>query len=239
MDEPEFTTENFVRWLLMTAPDSTTDLGRFRLVPVVEIDDPQRAVDLGAALVAGGLPCAEITFRTAGAGTAIAALARSVDGLLVGAGTVLTTGQVDAALDAGASFLVAPGFNPAVVEHALARGARMIPGVCTPSEIEMAMAMGLTTMKFFPAEVSGGVRFLTAVAPVYQAARFIPTGGIGPANLLDYLALPAVLACGGSWMVKRQLIADGRFDEVARLVREAVDLVASAGPGTPLGGAHP
>lgn len=212
----------------MTALARLGDLG---LVPVVEVPSVDRAVPLGRALVAAGLPCAEITFRTAAAADAIRALRDACPDLLVGAGTILTTEQADAAIAAGASFLVAPGFNPRVVDHARARDVPMVPGVCTPSEIEGALAIHVEVMKFFPAEVAGGVAFLKAVAPVYPTVRFVPTGGIGPSNLADYLALPQVLACGGSWMVKKDLIAAGDFAAIERLAAEAVRLARSIRPG--------
>lgn len=205
-------------------------LGDRGLVPVVEIPSVDRAVPLGRALLAAGLPCAEITFRTAAAADAIRVLRDACPDLLVGAGTILSTEQADAALAAGAAFLVAPGFNPRVVEHARELDVPMVPGVCTPSEIERALASGIETLKFFPAEVAGGVAFLEAIAPVYQAARFLPTGGIGPSDLADYLALPNVLACGGSWMVKKDLIAAGDFATIERLTAEAVQLARSVRP---------
>lgn len=205
--------------------DIRDTISRLGVVPVVEIQDPADASALGKALQAGGLPCAEITFRTAFAAEAIRRMRDACPDLLIGAGTVLTREQVDAALDAGAAFLVAPGFNPRVLEHALDRGVPMLPGVSTPSEIEVATDAGASMLKFFPAEVAGGVAFLKAVAPVYQAVRFVPTGGIGPDNLASYLALPNVAACGGSWMVKKDLIAAGRFDLIELAVRRAVELV--------------
>lgn len=211
----------------VTVFDRLGDLG---IVPVVEIPTADRAVPLGHALLAAGLPCAEITFRTAAAADSIRALRSECPDLLVGAGTILATEQVDAAVAAGASFLVAPGFNPRVVDHARDRDVPMVPGVCTPSEIERALTDGIETLKFFPAEVAGGVAFLKAIAPVYQAARFIPTGGIGPANLADYLALPHVLACGGSWMVKKELVVAGDFAAIERLAAEAVRLARSIRP---------
>jgi 2-dehydro-3-deoxyphosphogluconate aldolase/(4S)-4-hydroxy-2-oxoglutarate aldolase len=215
--------------------DIVDRIGRLRIVPVVEIHDAASAPALGDALAVGGLPCAEITFRTANAAESIARLRAAHPDMLVGAGTILSVEQVDAALAAGAQFLVAPGLNPAVVAHARSRGATMIPGVCTPTEIEAALTLGLTTLKYFPAEAAGGVAFLKAVGAVYRSVRFMPTGGIGPANVAEYLAVPAVLACGGSWMVKRDLIASGRFDLIEQAAREAVALV---GAGTE-GGAGP
>lgn len=205
-------------------------VGELGLVPVVEIGDADLAVPLGRALLAAGLPCAEITFRTSAGAAAIRALRQACPELLVGAGTILTIEQADAAIAAGAQFLVAPGFNPAVVDHARAQGAIFVPGVCTPTEIEMALGRGIDVLKLFPAEVAGGVAFLKAVAPVYPGVRFMPTGGIGPANLADYLALPQVLACGGSWMVKKDLIAAGDFGSIERLAAEAVRLARSARP---------
>jgi 2-dehydro-3-deoxyphosphogluconate aldolase/(4S)-4-hydroxy-2-oxoglutarate aldolase len=162
---------------------------------------------------------------------AIASIRQHCPDVLVGAGTVLTVDQADAAVDAGAAFLVAPGFNPRVVERAATLGVPMLPGVSTPTEIEAAIAFGLTTLKFFPAEVSGGTAFLKAVSGVYRAVRFVPTGGIGPDNLGSYLALPNVLACGGSWMVKRDVINARRFDAIESAVRDAVALAAQAPAG--------
>jgi len=205
-------------------------LGELAIVPVVEIRDVGHAVPLGEALVAAGLPCAEITFRTSAAVGAIRALRAGCPDLLVGAGTVLTAEQADAAAEAGAAFLVAPGSNPDVIAAARRLGIPMVPGVCTPSEIERTLADGLDVLKFFPAEVCGGVAFLKAVAPVYPTVRYIPTGGIGPGNLPAYLALPQVLACGGSWMVRRELIEAGDFEAIRRSAAEAVALVRAARP---------
>jgi len=185
-------------------------------------------------LQAAGLPCAEVTFRTPAAADAIRALRDACPELLVGAGTILRPEQVDAALAAGAAFLVAPGLNPRVVDRARERGVPMVPGVATPTEIEGALAVGLETLKFFPAEVTGGVAFLGAVAPVYPTVRFLPTGGIDPSNVAAYLARPNVLACGGSWMVRRDLIAAGAFAEIERLAAEAVALARTARPGGPM-----
>ncbi|MCA9237727.1 MAG: bifunctional 4-hydroxy-2-oxoglutarate aldolase/2-dehydro-3-deoxy-phosphogluconate aldolase [Planctomycetales bacterium] len=198
-----------------------------RIVPVVVLDRAEDADPLGAALAAGGLPVAEVTFRTSAAAEAIRILADRGD-LLVGAGTVLTPTQVDQAVDAGATFLVSPGLNPNVVKHAQDRGVPIVPGVCTPSDIERGLELGLGLLKFFPAEAYGGVATLSAISAPYRGVRFIPTGGIGPDNVLDYLRLGAVVACGGSWMVKPSLFADGDFSGVERAARAAVDLVASA-----------
>jgi len=204
------------------------EIGRLGLVPVVEISDAALAVPLGQALIGGGLPCAEITFRTSAAADAIALLRRDCPDLLVGAGTVLTPSQVDAAADAGAAFIVAPGFNPATLERARARGLPMIPGVCTPTEIEQALSHGVDVMKFFPAEAAGGVAYLRAVSAPYRNVRFVPTGGISASNLASYLVLPQVLACGGSWMVSKDLLARGDFEAIRRLASEAVSVAAAA-----------
>ncbi|MFO1067627.1 MAG: bifunctional 4-hydroxy-2-oxoglutarate aldolase/2-dehydro-3-deoxy-phosphogluconate aldolase [Geminicoccaceae bacterium] len=199
-----------------------------RLLPVVVVDDAAQAVPLARALLAGGLPVAEVTFRTDAAAEAIRRIADAVPEVLLGAGTVLSPAQVRAARAAGAMFLVTPGFNPAVVQAAADEGLPIVPGINNPSGVEQAMAAGLSTVKFFPAEPSGGVAFLKALTGPYAGMRFVPTGGIGPRNLRDYLALPAVLACGGSWMVEASLVRAGRFDEVARLTAEAVALAKAS-----------
>jgi Entner-Doudoroff aldolase len=210
--------------------DVFSELGRIGLVPVVEIPDAALALPLGRALVAAGLPCAEITFRTRAAAAAIRILRDECPELLVGAGTVLDIEQADAAIEAGARFLVAPGFNPVVVRHAMSHGAPFVPGICTPSEIEAARGVGCEVLKFFPAEAAGGIDFLKAASGPYRDVRFVPTGGIGPANLASYLALPQVVACGGSWMVSIQLIASGDFAAIGRLAAEAVALARAARP---------
>ena len=196
-----------------------------RIVPVATVPDPRRAAELGAALVAGGIPCIEITFRHPAAVEAIRA-ARDVDGLLVGAGTVLDPGQARAAADAGAAFAVAPGTSEDVVAACAEVGLPFLPGVATPSEIERARRLGLTALKVFPAAQVGGPSFLRAVSATYPDCGFLPTGGIGPDQLADYLAVPSVIACGGSWLVPQPALADGRFDEVERLAREARRLAA-------------
>jgi 2-dehydro-3-deoxyphosphogluconate aldolase/(4S)-4-hydroxy-2-oxoglutarate aldolase len=206
-------------------------LGELAIVPVVEIRDVGHALPLGEALVAAGLPCAEITFRTTEAAAVIRALRLGCPDLLVGAGTVLTVAQAETAVEAGAAFLVAPGSSPDVIAAARRLQTPMVPGVCTPSEIERALWHGLDVLKLFPAEVCGGVAFLKAVAPVYPNVRYIPTGGIGPANLPAYLAVPQVLACGGSWMVKREMIAAGDFETIRHTAAEAVALARAARPG--------
>ncbi len=196
-----------------------------RILPIVVIDSAQHAAPLGEALVAGGLPVVEITFRTAAAEGAIKAIAKRAD-LLVGAGTILTTDQADRAIDAGAQFLVAPGTNPKVIDHVRKRGVPMVPGVATPSEIELAMSLGVDVLKFFPAETMGGVMSLKAFAGPFPDTHFLPTGGITPELLPEYLNLPSVVACGGSWMAPRDLLKAGRFDAIAALVEQAMKLLA-------------
>ena len=202
-------------------------LGQLKLIPVVVIEDAADAAPLGRALLDGGLPCAEVTFRTAAAPQAIAALAE-LGGLLVGAGTVLTVDQAKQAVDSGAEFIVTPGFNPQVVGYCVDNDIPVTPGVCTPSGIEAALGFGLNVVKFFPAEAFGGLKTLKAISGPYGMMKFIPTGGIGPDNLVDYLAFEKVLACGGSWIVKKDLIAAGNFAEITRLTGDAVSLASKA-----------
>lgn len=198
---------------------------KLRLVPVVAIDSAAAAVPLADALTAGGLPCAEITLRTDAALDAIRALADR-DDFLLGAGTVHGVDQAKAVVDAGAKFVVMPGFNPRTVAWCLENKVPVYPGVATPTDLEMALEHGLDVVKFFPAETLGGVKTLKAFSGPYGGIRFIPTGGIGVGNVKDYLALPCVLACGGSWMVKSDLICSGDFEEVKRLTAEAVQLAS-------------
>ena len=198
-----------------------------KIIPVVALERAADALPLADALVAGGLPCAEITFRTAAATEAIRALAGRA-GFTVGAGTVMDLEQARRAADSGATFVVSPGLNPKVVRFCLDGGIAVLPGVCTPSDMTLAFEMGLALLKFFPAEAMGGLKTLDALAGPFPMMRFVPTGGIDPRNLAAYLRHPRVAACGGSWMVKASLIAQGRFDEIARLTREAVALVREA-----------
>lgn len=202
----------------------TRALATLRVIPVVVLEAASHAEALGAALKAGGLPCAEVTFRTAAAQEALRTMARDAD-LLVGAGTVLQPDQVDRALDAGARFIVTPGFSRRVVERCQARGVVVYPGVATPTEIQMALEIGIDIVKFFPAEASGGVDALKAIAAPFPMVRFIPTGGINATNLERYLGFESVLAVGGSWMVAPPLIASGNFGQITRLTRAAVDCV--------------
>lgn len=200
-------------------------IGELGVVPVIAIEDADDAPKLGRALIAGGLPCAEITFRTAAAAEAISRMASECPDVLVGAGTVMTVAQAERAAAAGAQFVVTPGFDAAVVDWCIAHDLPITPGVLTPTEINMALNKGLKVLKFFPAEAGGGVKTLKAIAGPYPDVKFIPTGGVNAANLSGYLSLASVHACGGSWMVKKQLIAQGRFDEITELAKEAMALV--------------
>ncbi len=200
-------------------------IGEMGIVPVIKIDDAKDAVPLAKALVEGGLPCAEVTFRTAAAPAAIKAMTEAYPEMLVGAGTVLSTEQADLAVECGAQFIVSPGFNPKNVQHCIDKGYPVLAGVCTPTEVEMAMSYGLSTFKFFPAEQAGGVKFIKALASVYTSAKFMPTGGVNVNNIKDYLSCSAVLACGGTWMVPSDLIAKGEFDKIRDMVKEAVELL--------------
>jgi 2-dehydro-3-deoxyphosphogluconate aldolase/(4S)-4-hydroxy-2-oxoglutarate aldolase len=203
-------------------------LFRGRLVPVVVLDDPSRAKPLAQALAAGGLPIAEVTFRTPKAGDALSAMAEDPR-MSVGAGTVITPAQVDAAVAAGARFVVSPGFSRAVVTRCRDLNVPVLPGVATASDLIAAFDAGLTTVKLFPAEPLGGISMLRALAAAFPQARFVPTGGISATNAASYLAEPAVLAVGGSWMVARELISDEGWDRVTRLTAEAVELADQAG----------
>ena len=199
-----------------------TKIGELGLVPVVKIDDAKDAVPLGKALLEGGLPVAEITFRTAAAEEAISRLHKELPEVFLGAGTVLTVEQAEKAVNAGASFIVSPGFNPKVVKYCVDNDIPITPGVNSPTQIEMALEFGLEVVKFFPAEASGGLKMLKAMAAPYGALKFIPTGGINQDNVNTYLAFNKILACGGSWMVKADLISSGQFDEITRLTKEAM-----------------
>ena len=200
-------------------------LGHLGVVPVVKIERSEDAVELGRALLAGGLPCAEITFRTAAAVEAIRQISSSLPEIVLGAGTVLSVDQADRAVSAGAQFIVSPGFNQKVVDWCLGNQIPVTPGVATPTEIDMALDKGLDILKFFPAEALGGLATLKAIAAPYVGVKFIPTGGINQDNLADYLAHPSVHCCGGSWLVKASLITAGRFDEITQLTREAMSVV--------------
>lgn len=193
------------------------------IVPVVKIDDAVDAVPLAKALCEGGLPCAEVTFRTAAAKEAIKNMTTEFPEMLVGAGTVLTTKQVDDAVDAGAKFIVSPGLNPEVVKYCIERNIPVTPGCSNPSDVELALSLGLEIVKFFPAEACGGLPMIKAMSAPYTNVKFMPTGGINASNICEYLSFPKIIACGGSWMVKDSLIKAGKFDEITRLTREAVN----------------
>jgi 2-dehydro-3-deoxyphosphogluconate aldolase / (4S)-4-hydroxy-2-oxoglutarate aldolase len=205
-------------------------VGRLRVVPIISIDDATGASPLGDALVAGGLPIVEITFRTEAAEASIRTLARRGD-LLVGAGTVLNPDTAKRAVDAGASFLVTPGFNPKTVRWCVDNGVAIVPGTSTPTDLEMALDHGVSVVKFFPAEVLGGVKTLKVLSGPFGMMRFVPTGGITAEQMEQYLAFPKVVAVGGSWMASKELLAAKRFDEVTRLTRDAVQRVARVRPG--------
>jgi 2-dehydro-3-deoxyphosphogluconate aldolase/(4S)-4-hydroxy-2-oxoglutarate aldolase len=203
-----------------------TRLREVGVVPVVTIRDAADAPGLGTALTSGGLPIAEITFRTDAAAEAIASLRRHSPEVLVGAGTVLDVSTLRRAVEAGAEFAVTPGFNPAVVDAGRELGIPVIPGVSSPTDIEAALARDIKLVKFFPAEAAGGLPFLNAVAGPYRGVSFMPTGGITPTNLPDYLTQPFVAACGGSWIATEKAIIDKRFDDIAAAAATAAALVA-------------
>jgi 2-dehydro-3-deoxyphosphogluconate aldolase/(4S)-4-hydroxy-2-oxoglutarate aldolase len=198
------------------------ELGKIGIVPVIKIDDVEKAAPLAKALIAGGIPCAELTFRTAQGEEAIRRIAAEVPGILLGAGTVLTTDQVDRAIAAGAKFIVSPGLNPRVVAHCIQKGIPITPGCSNPSDIEQALEAGLEVVKFFPAEQAGGLDYIKAVAAPYPNLKFMPTGGINAGNIAKYIAFEKIHACGGSWMVGADLINAGDFAKIASLSREAV-----------------
>ncbi|KGY14420.1 2-dehydro-3-deoxyphosphogluconate aldolase [Vibrio tubiashii] len=200
-------------------------LKALKVIPVIAIDKAEDIVPLGKVLAENGLPAAEITFRSAAAVEAIRLLRESQPDMLIGAGTVLNREQALAAKEAGATFIVSPGFNPNTVKACQAIGIDIVPGVNNPSTVEAALEMGLTTLKFFPAEASGGINMVKSLLAPYTNIELMPTGGINPANIKDYLAIPRVLACGGTWMVDKKLIEAGNWEELARLTREAVALV--------------
>ena len=200
-------------------------LKALKVIPVIAIDKAEDNIPLGKVLAENGLPAAEITFRSAAAAEAIRLLRETQPDMLIGAGTVLNREQAIAAKEAGATFIVSPGFNPNTVKACQEIGIDIVPGVNNPSTVEAALEMGLTTLKFFPAEASGGINMVKSLLAPYTDIELMPTGGINPANIKDYLAIPRVLACGGTWMVDKKLIEAGNWEELARLTREAVALV--------------
>ena len=205
--------------------DTLKEIGHTGIVPVVVLNKVADAVPLADALIKGGLPCAEVTFRTAAAEESIREIAKKFPEMFVGAGTVLTTEQVDRAIGAGAKFIVSPGFNPKVVEYCIKNNYPICPGIMTPTELEMALGFGLDVVKFFPAENAGGLKMIKAMAAPYTMMKFMPTGGINATNVRDYLACDKILACGGSWMVKGDLIKGGNFAEIEKLTAEAAEIV--------------
>ncbi len=205
--------------------DALKTLSSIGIVPVLVLNNADDANPLAEALCKGGLPCAEVTFRTDAAEESIRIISKNYPQMFVGAGTVLSADQADRAFGAGAKFIVAPGFNPKVVEHCLKKGYPVCPGIMTPSEIEMALDFGLDAVKFFPAESAGGLKMIKAMAAPYTKVKFMPTGGINPENVKEYLACDKIFACGGSWMVKGDLIKAGNFAEIERLTAQAAGIV--------------
>ena len=195
-----------------------------KVVPVVVLDDAKDAEPLAKALVEGGLPCAEVTFRTEAAAESIRIMTEVYPDMLVGAGTVLTTEQVDKAVGSGAKFIVSPGFDPEIVDYCIGKNIPVFPGCISPSEVAQAVKRGLKVVKFFPAEQSGGLAMIKAMAAPYHMLKFMPTGGINTENLKEYLACDKILCCGGSWMVKGDMIKAGEFEKIKKLTREAKEL---------------
>ncbi len=198
----------------------------FGVVPVVVLNDAKDAAPLAKALCDGGLPCAEVTFRTEAAEESIRIMTEQFPEMLIGAGTVLTIDQVDRAVGAGAKFIVSPGFDPEIVDYCISKNIVVLPGCVTPSEVIQAVKRGLEVIKFFPAEQYGGVATLKALSAAFPKARFMPTGGVSAKNLAEYLGFKKIVACGGSWMVKGDMVAAGEFDKIKEMTAEAVQLVA-------------
>ena len=200
-------------------------MGKIGIIPVVVLNDAKDAAPLAKALCEGGLPCAEVTFRTDAAEESIRIMAEQFPQMLVGAGTVLTTEQVDRAVAAGAKFIVSPGLNPKVVKYCVDKGIPVTPGTCNPSDVEQAIELGLDVVKFFPAEAAGGLKMIKAMAAPYVGMKFMPTGGINAGNVRDYSAYDRILACGGSWMVSGKMVEAGEFDKIKEMTAEAVQIV--------------
>ena len=199
-------------------------INELKLVPVVALDDAKDAAPLAEALIEGGLPCAEVTFRTTAAAESIKTMSKYPE-ICLGAGTVLSVDQVKQAVDCGATYIVTPGFNPKVVGYCVENNIPITPGVCAPTQVEMGLEFGIEVMKFFPAEAYGGLKTLKAICVPYNMVKFIPTGGINVSNVCNYLAFEKVFACGGSWMVKKDLVIAGNFAEIVRLTKEAVTTI--------------
>ena len=200
----------------------------YAVVPVVVLDDAEDAAPLAEALVKGGIPCAEVTFRTEAAEESIRIMSEKYPEMLVGAGTVLTTEQVDRAVAAGAKFIVSPGFDPEIVDYCMEKNIPVFPGCVSPSEVAQAVKRGLKVVKFFPAEQAGGLAMLKAMAAPYTMLKFMPTGGINTKYLKEYLGFSKILCCGGSWMVKGDMIKNKEFDKITEMTREATELAAAA-----------
>ncbi len=199
------------------------NIQKMGIVPVVKLDNVADAEPLAKALCEGGLPCAEVTFRTDAAEEAIRIMTTKFPEMLVGAGTVLTTEQVDRAVNAGATFIVSPGLNPKIVKYCVEKGIPITPGCANPSDVEQAIELGLDVVKFFPAEAAGGLNMIKSMAAPYVNMKFMPTGGINAKNLTSYLDFPKIIACGGSWMVSDDLVKAGEFDKIKEITREAVN----------------
>lgn len=202
------------------------EIARIKLVPVVALDDEKDAIALADALITAGMPIAEITFRTSAAVGSIELISKARPEMLVGAGTITTLEQAKSAVHAGAKFLVTPGFSDEITAYAVEQDIPIFPGVCTPTEIMMTTKYSLPVVKFFPAAQYGGLATIKALNGPFPTLKFMPTGGINTANVKEYLAYPNIVACGGSWMVKKELISSGRFDEIQRLASEALALIA-------------
>ena len=200
-------------------------ISEIRIVPVVAIEKAEDAKKLGQALINGGIPCAEVTFRTDAAAETISIMTKEFPEMLIGAGTVLKTEQVDRAVAAGAKFCVSPGFNPRVVKYCVEKNITMVPGCSNPSDIEAALEFDIEVVKIFPAEAIGGLPLIKAMSAPYGDIKFMPTGGINAGNICKYLEFKKIIACGGSWMVDKKLISEGRFDEIEKLCREAVEII--------------
>lgn len=199
-------------------------LAEIKVIPVIAISDATKAVKLAQVLIENGMPCAEVTFRTEQAALAMKLMRDAYPEMLIGAGTVLSSQQVDEAIEAGVDFVVSPGLNPTTVKYCQQRNVAIIPGINNPSQVEQAMEMGLDTVKFFPAEPSGGIAMLKSLSAVYPV-KFMPTGGINPSNVNDYLAIPSVFACGGTWMIPNDLINNEQWDELAILIKKVADIL--------------
>ena len=195
------------------------------ILPVIKLNDAKDAVPLAKALCEGGLPCAEVTFRTEAAEESIRLMHEAYPDMVLAAGTVLTTEQVDRAVAAGASVIVSPGFDPEVVDYCISKNIPVMPGIVTPSELAQAVKRGLTRVKFFPATAAGGIKMIKAMCAAYTTVRIMPTGGINTSNLEEFLSCDKIFCCGGSWMVKGDMIKAGEFDKIQKMTEEAVALV--------------